>query len=94
MITPLTRIRKSDHQVSCDLNGEVALLNLTTAQYFGLDQVGAHVWQALDGTKRVSDLVAAVLDAYDVEEERCTADLIALVGKLANAGLVDVMPEK
>jgi hypothetical protein len=32
-------------QVSSDLGGEVAILDLTGGMYYGLDAVGARVWE-------------------------------------------------
>jgi hypothetical protein len=34
-----TMVQQSTEQVSCDLNGEIAILNLKSTLYFGLDEV-------------------------------------------------------
>ncbi|MCB1485644.1 MAG: PqqD family protein, partial [Hyphomicrobiaceae bacterium] len=93
VITPSTRIRKSADQVSCELNGEVAILNLKSAQYFGLDPVGAHIWAALEGVQEVAALVSTVVTVYDVDEAHCTSDIIDLVTKLNDEGLIEIVTD-
>jgi hypothetical protein len=83
-------IRTSTHQVSCDLTGEVAILNLDSGVYYGLDGVGARVWALISEPKRVSEVRDALLEEFDVDEERCARDLQALLVRLAEAGLIEV----
>jgi len=77
-------------QVSCDLQGEAAILNLKTGVYYGLDDVGASVWRMLDGPRRVDELVDALLGEYEVDREECQRDVIALLGELAVRGLIEI----
>ena len=77
-------------QVSCDREGEAAVLNLKTGVYYGLDEVGASVWRMLDEPRRVDELVDALLGEYEVDREECQRDVIALLGELAVRGLVEI----
>ncbi len=77
-------------QVSCDLEGEAAILNLKTGVYYGLDDIGASVWRMLNEPRRVDDLVDALLGEYEVDREECQHDVIALLGELAVRGLVEI----
>jgi Coenzyme PQQ synthesis protein D (PqqD) len=77
-------------QVSCDLEGEAAVLNLKTGVYYGLDDIGALIWRMLDEPRRVDDLVDVLLGEYEVDREECQRDLIALLGELAVRGLVEI----
>ena len=77
-------------QVSCDLQGEAAILNLKTGVYYGLDDVGASVWRMLDGPRRVDELIDALLGEYEVDRDECQRDVIALLGELAVRGLIEI----
>ena len=72
----------SDDVLFQDLHGEAVLLNLKTGVYFGLDPVGKRVWDLLQTHARLSELLAAMVAEYDVTEERCAEDLLALVGEM------------
>ena len=77
-------------QVSCDLEGEAAILHLDSGVYYGLDPVGARIWQLVQTPTSVSAVRAAILAEYDVDPGRCERDLLSLLRDLLRAGLVDV----
>jgi hypothetical protein len=83
-----SRFVVSPDQVSCDLGGEAAILHLKTAIYYGLDPVGARVWDLLRTPKTLAELRDAILEEYDVDPARCESDLRDLLEKLAAAGLI------
>ncbi len=81
-------------QVSSDLGGEVVILNLKTGIYYGLDNVGAHVWTLLKEPRRVNEIRDSILREYEVEPERCEEDLLALLEELESKGLIEISDEK
>lgn len=87
-----TIVKKSKDQVSCNLNDEVAILNLKSALYFGLDEVGAVIWEALSEPKSVSELCGTVLDRFEVDERQCSTDIIGFLAHLKKSGLVEFVP--
>ena len=84
-----TMIKRVLHQVSCNLNDEVAILNLQSTLYFGLDEVGACVWQALEEPNRVDALCKAVASHFEVSETACEADVLTFLAALQEAGLIE-----
>jgi hypothetical protein len=80
-------------QVSCDVGGEAAILNMKNGVYYGLDPVGAQVWNLLQKPRRVADLHEAMLREYDVEPARCERDLIDLLQSLLAEGLIEIQAE-
>jgi hypothetical protein len=83
----------SKDQVSCDLSGESAILNLKAGVYYGLDEVGTRVWNLIQEPRRVSDLWDAILEEYEVEPHRCETDIMALLQDLLENGLIEVRNE-
>lgn len=80
----------SKDQVSSDLAGEVVMLNLKNGTYYGLDEVGARIWNLIQAPRSVGTIRDTILDEYDVEPERCESDLLTLLRDLESAGLVEV----
>ena len=77
-------------QVSCDLEGEAAILNLANGVYYGLDQIGAQVWTLLQQPRCVGEIRDAVLQEYEVDPECCQSDLLSLLERLLAEGLIEV----
>jgi Coenzyme PQQ synthesis protein D (PqqD) len=86
-----TVIVASSQQVSCPLGDESAILNLKNSVYYGMNAVGARVWNLLQRPRSVSDLRDVLLDEYEVEKELCERDLIALLQKMHSEGLIEVV---
>jgi hypothetical protein len=77
-------------QISSELDGETVILSLKTGLYYGLNAVGARVWELLREPKRVLQLRDVILKEYDVGAEQCEKELLELVGGLAGRGLIEV----
>ncbi|MGO9170887.1 MAG: PqqD family protein [Rhodomicrobium sp.] len=86
-----TVVKQAADQVSCNLNGEYAILNLKSTLYFGLNQTGAHIWEAMKEPIAVTDICETVCSRFDVGEEQCRSDTLALVGALEKAGLIEIV---
>jgi len=81
-----------DH-VSCSLGDEAAILNMKNTVYYGLDPVGARVWDLVQQAKRVVEIRDALLDEYEVQPEQCERDLLDLLRQMREQGLIEVVNE-
>ncbi len=94
IISERSTIVVTKDQVSADLSGEAAILNLKTSTYFGLNTVGASIWKLVREPKTVSQIRDAIIQEYDVEPERCEHDILELLQELSKHGLIEIIEEK
>ena len=90
MPTLTSRVRVNDDVLFQELQGEAVLLNLKSGVYFGLDPVGTRIWQLFGEHQVLAEIARTIVAEYDVAEDRCSADLLALVADLERQGLVAV----
>ena len=90
MITDRSIVVAAEGQVTSELAGETAILNVQSGVYYGLDPIGALIWNQLQMPRAVSDIQNVITTEYDVEPERCARDLVALLEKLLAEGLIEV----
>ncbi len=83
-------IAASTDQISCLLGAEAAILNLKSGVYFGLDGVGATVWDLIAEPKLVNEILETLLERYEVDRELCQNDLLALLAELDRRGLIEI----
>ena len=86
-------VAASKDQLASEIGGETVILGLSAGRYYGVDAVGARVWQLLQQPIAVADLRERVVAEYEVDPERCLADLLQLLRQMADAGLVEVRSE-
>jgi hypothetical protein len=77
-------------QASCRLEDEIAIVQLKAGVYYGLDPVGARIWELIATPRSVRAVRDALLAEYEVEADRCEGDLLLLFQAMRDAGLVEV----
>jgi hypothetical protein len=90
---PSSRVIAKAEVMSCDMAGGGALLDVRTNIYYGVNEVGSHVWNLIQESKSVEDIRDAICALYDVDREQCAQDLDDLLGRLHEAGLIGVADE-
>jgi len=73
-----------------EVDGEMVLLDMESENYFGLDEVGTSIWQAMQEKETLKEVLEVLLEQYEVEAEMLENDLSDFVGKLVESGLVKV----
>jgi len=73
-----------------EVDGEMVLLDMESENYFGLDEVGTSIWQAMQENADLNEVLKSLLAQYDVGEEMLEHDLVVFVEKLQESGLVKV----
>ena len=75
--------------VSREVAGEAVLLNLESGLYFGLNEVGSAIWQALDeGSHTLNSLCDLVEDRFDAPRSVIEGDVETLLRALEAHDLV------
>ena len=77
-------------QMSADLKGEAVILNCANGVYYGLNEVGNVIWSFVQEPRRVAEITAKIEHEFNVAPQVCERDVLALLGQLADAGLIEV----
>ncbi len=73
-----------------ELEGEAVLLALDSERYFGLDEVGTHIWHLLSDEHHLAAIHERLLTEYAANTSTLRRDLEEFITSLAQAGLVRV----
>jgi hypothetical protein len=77
-------------QVYTNLEDEVVILSLKDGVYYGLNPVGAQIWNLIQEPRRVQEILEILLSQFEVEPKRCEEDVLKLLQELAIRGLINV----
>jgi hypothetical protein len=75
------------HVIETDLGHELILLDPATQEMFSLNETGRRLWRALPAPE--TELVRAVVDAYDVSPDDAADDVRRLVAELLDRRLIE-----
>ena len=84
------RVLARDGVMFREIAGESVLLNLGSETYFGLDEIGTAMWNALVGAPSIESAVEILVGEFEVEADTLRTDLSVFLEKLADAGLIAI----
>ena len=82
------RVEVPKHVLVCPLEKELVLLNLEAEFYFGLDEIGTRMWQALTTTESIDEAYAILSIEFEVGTERLRQDLLGVARETDREGFV------
>ncbi|MDX8477190.1 PqqD family protein [Mesorhizobium sp. VK24D] len=88
------RVVATGDAVACEFGDGLALLHLKSNIYYSLNGVGAYIWELIQEPRSILDIRSAMLARYDVDAERCNADVEGLLKGLIEAGLARLHHEE
>lgn len=89
-LTAESLISAHPEQLSSDLDGETILLQMSSGLYYGLNEIGAVIWEMIQTPHQFQDIQEKLLETYEVAPEVCKQEVTKLVSELYEAGLVEV----
>lgn len=89
-MNPNSRLSIPAHVMARTVGNETVILDLESGTYFGLDPVGARVWQLIENGHSISGICDVMLNEYEVSREVLEHDVLALAQELVTRKLTGV----
>lgn len=87
-MTPARRFRVPETVIAQTIAGETVILDLDGGVYFGLDPVGARIWELVADGAPLNAVIDRMVVEYDVSRDRLEQDIDALMTTLLEKSLV------
>lgn len=85
---PRTRVRRADDLLATEVADGMVLMDPEKGLYFGLDLIGTDIWRRLASPVLASDLVAALVRDYEAPAAQVERDVLVLLARMFEHGLV------
>ncbi len=79
-----------EHVLFQEVAGNAALLNLDSETYFGLDDVGTRMWQAMEQAETIGGAALALAEEYDAPLAKIERDIVKLAADLRSHDLLHI----
>ncbi len=70
------------------LDDELVIVRPSDGQIRVLNQLGAFIWQAVNGDRSIADLADLVCAEYEVSPEEAQTDVVEFLQQLADEGMI------
>lgn len=84
---------RTDEYISARIDSEEIILHSGSEKYFGLNEVGTQIWEALDEPRTLDELTRMIHERFDISEEQSRRDVESFIDDLQTAGLIEVSDE-
>lgn len=82
-------LRRTGEVLVSEVDGEVVMLDRESDVYYGLNEVGAHIWEQLEEPRSVDELEESTAEAFDVSRVRCREDIQEFLTDLLESDLIE-----
>jgi Coenzyme PQQ synthesis protein D (PqqD) len=83
-----TQVTRNSALVTSCLDDELVMMDAEEGRYFSLNATTSRIWEMLAKPKRVSDVCDDLMTLYNVDRERCEAQVLKVVSDMHRQGLV------
>ena len=84
-----TKFRLSPQALARKIGDDIVILDLAGGSYFGLDLVGARIWELMGEGKSISQICDTLIEEYDVSRDALERDAVALANDLIANNLAE-----
>lgn len=81
-------VAQSKDNIVSDMGGEKVILSIENGKYYNLGMMGGRIWDLISEPIAVGQVVAALLDEYDVERSACEDQVLAFLARLSEERLI------
>lgn len=93
MVTEQSTVVVTPGLTAADLGGEAVVLDPQSGRYYGLNELGARIFELARRPRSVERIVQALLQEYDVEVDQLKVDLLAFLREMEERNLIEAMDE-
>lgn len=92
MITTASLIERNEQNfLASKLEQETLMMDMTTGDYLGLNEVSTTIWEMLEKPHSVADIITELLKQYDVNESDCQVQTLSCLEEMNKTGMIQVI---
>ena len=87
-----TTLKRNPELLAVDMDGETVMMDMESGNYFGVNAVGSHIWEALETESSVEKIIEAVTSQFEVNGcDSVQGDVLEFLSDMVEQQLVEVV---
>jgi len=83
-----TQIQRNNEMLTSSIDGETVMMSIKRGEYYGFGNTGSFIWENIEKSISIKDLVALITSEFNVEEKKCFDDILPFLEELAEKELI------
>ena len=92
-ITSLTKIQQAPGVLFNQVDDDLVMMDIKSGNYFGINPVGAEIWNKMEEPITVQGIINQLLAEYDIDEETCRKETLTFIQQTLERGFLKVLDE-
>lgn len=88
-IEQTTLVKRKAGIVSSKLEDEVVMLDIEQGKYFGLDPIGARIWELIETPNTIQAIISSLTAEYNVGKEQCENDVFEFLNQMHSLSIIE-----
>ncbi len=88
MITAENTIQRNPEMLASKMDQEYVMMSIENGEYYGLNEVAGRIWELTENKVKVADIVAQLMEEFDVSEEQCMNEVTDFLEQLEDKKLI------
>lgn len=84
----MQRFTRNSDTISGKLEEELVMMDVDKGMYFSLNPIATRIWEMLEKSLTVDELVALLMEEYEIDQAQCTADVEEYLKEMEKLGLI------
>ncbi len=83
-----TKFLRNESYIWRVIDGETVIMSPFGDKLYALNDVGTFIWELLDGSKTIDDIVNSILEDYEIKDNIAYNDVIGFIEKLSENNML------
>ncbi|NOQ26733.1 MAG: lasso peptide biosynthesis PqqD family chaperone [Bacteroidales bacterium] len=83
-----TVIQRKEEILASNLDGEKVMMSIEKGEYYGLGKTGTFIWDNIEESIKIADLIKLIIEKYNVDENQCFEDIVPFIKDLIEKELI------
>ncbi|RBP49934.1 PqqD family protein [Arenicella xantha] len=81
-------LQRNNDLIHANMGEETVLMSLSNGEYYGINDVGSTIWNLLENSLSVQQLIIQLTDIYGISEEQCNREIGGFLDDMEEKGLL------
>ncbi len=87
-ITLQSLIARNLEIITNEIDDELVMMSVEEGKYFGLNAIGASIWEQLEEPKTIESIVNILLDKFEVNQEQCEKESLDFISEMIKKNVI------
>lgn len=83
-----TTLSRGEEYVFNEVDGELVMMSIETGDYVSMNETGKIIWELLEQDKTVNELIALLVQQFDVDQEIVKNDVVPFIEQMKTKGIL------